>query len=80
MSLVKFDQKKFLDEHNKLRAKHGVKPLEYSCELNDIAQKYALDLAGMNNLVHSNSKFNDESVGENLAYWGGDSTDGIFLF
>ena len=51
-----------LKQHNVYRARHGVPPLVLSSQLNDVAQRYAEQLARTNQLVHSdNTRF-----GENL--------------
>jgi glioma pathogenesis-related protein 2 len=51
-----------LKQHNIYRAKHGVSPLVLSTQINDVAQKYAEQLARTNRLVHSGNKH----YGENL--------------
>jgi glioma pathogenesis-related protein 2 len=51
-----------LKQHNIYRAKHGVPPLVLSSQLNDVAQRYAEQLARTNQLVHSDNT----QLGENL--------------
>ena len=51
-----------LKQHNLYRAKHDVPPLVFSTQINDVAQKYAEQLARVNRLVHSGNKH----YGENL--------------
>ena len=51
-----------LKQHNVYRAKHGVPPLVLSSQLNDVAQRYAEQLARTNQLVHSDNT----QLGENL--------------
>lgn len=55
-----------LKQHNVYRAKHGVPPLAFSAQLNDIAQDYAEQLARINQLVHSDNT----QLGENLYAFG----------
>jgi uncharacterized protein YkwD len=58
-----------LKQHNVYRAKHGVPPLVLNAQLNDVAQRYAQQLARTNQLVHSdNARF-----GENLYAFGASS-------
>ena len=51
-----------LKQHNFYRAKHGVPLLVLSSQFNDVAQRYAEQLARMNRLVHSDNT----RYGENL--------------
>jgi len=53
-----------LKTHNKYRARHGVRPLTLSTELNTRAQQYADTLAASDTFEHSG----DPDLGENL-YW-----------
>jgi len=53
-----------LDQHNKYRTIHGVKPLTLDSKLNAHAQKYAQHLAKTSTFEHSD----DPDYGENL-YW-----------
>lgn len=53
-----------LDQHNKYRSIHGVKPLTLDSKLNTHAQKYAQHLAKTATFEHSD----DPDYGENL-YW-----------
>jgi len=53
-----------LDQHNKYRAIHGVKPLVLDTKLSQHAQKYAQHLAKTSTFEHSD----DPDYGENL-YW-----------
>lgn len=65
-------QTKFINEalsaHNKYRQMHGVQDLVHNSELSLIAQGYADKLARLDQMVHSKNKYNDEKIGENLAY------------
>ncbi|XP_031554982.1 uncharacterized protein LOC116291892 isoform X1 [Actinia tenebrosa] len=56
-----------LDQHNKLRAKHGVPPLKWSKKLADNALRVAKMNADLGRMKHD-PKNNNE--GENLAYFG----------
>jgi uncharacterized protein YkwD len=55
-----------LKQHNVYRARHGVPPLALSAQLNDVAQRYAEQLARTNQLVHSDNT----QLGENLYAFG----------
>lgn len=50
------------------RTKHCTPELTLDPELNEIAQKYAEQLAASGSFEHSDNKLNEESLGENL-YW-----------
>ena len=61
-----------IKRHNVLRACHNAQPLMFNCEIMEIAQKYSEYLAKeVGTLVHSNTRFHDKWMGENLAYVGG---------
>ena len=62
--------------HNEYRAQHGAEPLTVSEDLNKIAQKYAEHIASINQMVHSQSKYNGEHLGENLYWCSGMEIDG----
>jgi uncharacterized protein YkwD len=55
-----------LKQHNVYRTKHRVPPLILSAQLNDVAQRYAEQLARTNRLVHSDNTH----FGENLYTFG----------
>ena len=57
-----------LNMHNQYRAQHGAEPLTVSEDLNKIAQDYANHIAKINQMVHSQNKYNGENLGENI-YW-----------
>lgn len=65
-------QSRFINEalatHNKCRKAHGLSALLHNPELSMIAQTYSEKLARMNKMVHSTNKWNEEKIGENLAY------------
>lgn len=54
--------------HNVYRAKHKVAALKLNDELNKLAQKWAEHLASIRTLKHSDCKWKDDIVGENIAY------------
>lgn len=66
---------KFIDEslerHNYYRALHGASDLTHNSELTKKAQKYAEYLASKDLFEHSNCKWGNKDVGENLAMCGG---------
>lgn len=64
-------QQEALEEHNQLRARHGVQLLELREELCAAAQQYADHLAASGRFEHSG----DPRFGENL-YWGWSSLPG----
>ncbi|XP_041369849.1 LOW QUALITY PROTEIN: uncharacterized protein LOC121383816 [Gigantopelta aegis] len=63
--------KQFVDDlmkaHNEYRAIHQVPPLVENDDLNELAQKWANQLANSNMFVHSQSNFKGSKVGENIA-------------
>ena len=57
-----------LEQHNECRRRHAVDPLVHNPELSKIAQEYANYLAKIRQLKHSTNKYNDQKLGENLAF------------
>ena len=70
LSLVSLDLNKIrndiLNNHNYHRKKHQVGSLSRFSDLESIAQNYAETLAEKGSLVHSNTRYNNEWMGENL--------------
>ena len=61
-----------IKRHNVLRACHNAEPLMFNCEIMKISQDYSEHLAkDVGSLVHSQTKFHGNYMGENLAYVGG---------
>lgn len=60
-----------LERHNYYRAMHGAPDLVHNPELSKKAQKYAEYLASKDLFEHSNCKWGNKDVGENLAMCGG---------
>lgn len=54
--------------HNVYRAKHKAMALKLNEDLNKLAQKWAEHLASIRTLKHSDCKWKDDIVGENIAY------------
>jgi len=65
-------QQRFISEalatHNSCRQRHCVEPLVHNPELSKIAQQYANQLAKSKSLIHSQNRYQDKNLGENLAY------------
>ncbi|MCQ2820108.1 MAG: CAP domain-containing protein [archaeon] len=57
-----------IEEHNRLRAQHGVPPLEEDPEITKIAQKYAEYMAANDDFNHSGNNYNGDSLGENIYF------------
>ena len=62
--------------HNEYRAQHGAEQLTIFEDLNKIAQKYAEHIASINQMVHSQNKYNSEHLGENIDWCSGMEIDG----
>ena len=60
-----------LSVHNDYRSNHNAPPLKLNSKLNDIAQKYAEQLAKKDTMVHSKNKMDGQDLGENLFMCGG---------
>jgi len=61
-----------IKRHNILRVCHNANPLMFNCEIMKISQDYSQYLATeVGSLIHSNTEFHGEWMGENLAYIGG---------
>lgn len=58
--------KEAFDAHNECREKHGAEPLSYNLEIAIIAQQYANNMARSGKIAHSNNKFKNEDLGENI--------------
>lgn len=66
------DQQKIVDEHNSIRKKLNIKPLLFSQDCANFAQKWAEKLAKQNNgLIHSD----DSKYGENLYWYSASATE-----
>ncbi len=63
--LQKF-RKDCTDYHNMYRSKHHVEPLVQDPRLDQVAQKYAEKLALLGSTDHSDLKFGNETMGENI--------------
>lgn len=57
--------------HNKYRKLHGCPEIVHNPELTKIAQTYADKIASENNFSHSNCKWGDKHIGENLSWCNG---------
>jgi uncharacterized protein YkwD len=55
-----------LTAHNQYRQKHRAPPLKLNIELNEIAQRYAEELAAKDLFQHSQNTWKGENIGENL--------------
>ena len=55
-----------LTVHNQYRHKHKAPPLKLNTELNEIAQRYAEELAAKDIFEHSQNTWKGENIGENL--------------
>ena len=64
-------RKEALSVHNDYRSNHNAPPLKLNSKLNDIAQKYAEQLAKKDTMVHSKNKMDGQDLGENLFMCGG---------
>ena len=64
-------RKEELSVHNDYRSNHNAPPLKLNSKLNDIAQKYAEQLAKKDKMVHSKNKMDGQDLGENLFMCGG---------
>lgn len=64
-------RKEALAVHNDYRSNHNAPPLKLNSKLNDIAQKYAEQLAKKDTMVHSKNKMDGQDLGENLFMCGG---------
>lgn len=64
-------RKEALAVHNDYRLNHNAPPLKINSKLNDIAQKYAEELAKRDTMVHSKNKMEGQDLGENLFMCGG---------
>jgi len=60
-----------LERHNYYRKMHHAEPLVHNPELSKLAQAYADTLASKNVMQHSNCKWGNKQVGENLAMCSG---------
>jgi len=65
--------------HNEKRSYHGVGPLTHDLELSKKAQAYAESLAEKDTMEHSDCKWGDKKVGENLAMCMGQPMTGKFM-
>ncbi|RNA03176.1 Golgi-associated plant pathogenesis-related 1 [Brachionus plicatilis] len=54
------------DAHNECRHRHGFEPLIQNLEIAFIAQQYANQMAKSGCIAHSNSKYLNQDLGENL--------------
>jgi uncharacterized protein YkwD len=70
---------KILNAHNEFRLVHNARPLKYSVDIGDMAQKHALHLSEIQRLEHSSYSYNEKPIGENLARWNDTEpvTDGL---
>lgn len=66
----KFDCINFINEafdsHNECRRRHGFDPLTQNTEIGFIAQQYANQMARTGRIAHSDNKFMDQDLGENV--------------
>ena len=67
MAITKAWYKDFLDAHNRYRSLHQVGAVKYNDKLNRLAQRWADNLAAKDAFQHSDCKFDNTRVGENIA-------------
>ena len=60
-----------IKRHNLCRACHNAQPLYFNCEILKIAQDWSDYMAKAGSLVHSQHKFHEQYMGENIATFGG---------
>jgi uncharacterized protein YkwD len=69
-------EKDSLDEHNRLRALHGIPALKYDPELAKYSQNWADKLAKTGSFEHSTCRMGNKMIGENIAMVGGEAMTG----
>lgn len=71
--------KEALNKHNECRVKHKAPKLIHNNELSKRAQEFANTIAMKNTLQHSDCKWDNKQVGENLAWCSGTVMTGEFM-